>query len=453
MDTSSADSPLDASEVQNSGGFKLAYPANVAVCFIGIVSICLSVVTVVAIALPLIRDPQTRTRAASFNVYLIYFSTADLLTLGIIMFWTHRFFRMEWDGTETKEEMQDKFIFPGSVWVNRVMFNFCSQFLVWVVAFVCREILTLLRNSNQRKRCKPPALRTVALHGLVAFAMGITSCLLRFVNWGSVDWGLYVFFYPPLFGPIFYSLWVAYRVVKEGLVKVGAGVGSRLRVLVIYFSRIILVYCVWLGSVSVALALALANVGPFDASTVSTFINLTWTIQGWVSFAVVLTKPDVKKMILDLFSIETYRGKPSPRKGMKSKRATLDTVRAPRISSNMESISSEKLCTSSEKLCISSQMGEECMDEGGGEVEVKRQQEGSESENEDSALDEHKYVFNSFIAGIVDYLSEGDGEDDGDDEDYFNVTGDGEDGDGNIIGDGEDGEDSDRDGDRDEEAS
>ena len=81
--------------------------------------------------------------------------------------------------------------------------------------------------------------------------------------------------------------------------RVGAHVGDRLRILVVYFERIILVYCVVLISM-LLLQEIVASDSVFQALIFIAFAIL-WGMQGWVSFAIILTKPDIGKMVQDLF--------------------------------------------------------------------------------------------------------------------------------------------------------
>lgn len=81
--------------------------------------------------------------------------------------------------------------------------------------------------------------------------------------------------------------------------KCGANVGNRLRVLVVYFYRIILVYCFVLFTMEiVAVIVNWKSIG----ALYYWFYIVVWGFQGWASFAVILTKPDVGKMVHDLFA-------------------------------------------------------------------------------------------------------------------------------------------------------
>lgn len=284
--------------------------AITAVIFINAVSVAISLLMVTAIGLPLLSEPKKRTRCASFNLYLLFLSTGDvIISTGGVYMW-QSFYGIEWKGTE---DLQHTLLMTLS-YVNE---NILERFLIinnvtvatmtWLVAFICNEILKLLRNSKQRKKCKPPTLRTATLHLLMGCAVGTMNgvqvfFLLEFKF--SAIIALVI-----MFIPILYSLWVVVLVVKEGLLRPGVNVGNRLSVLVFYFFRLIAVYCILLGSGAITAVWAVYaewnNVG-----VMYYVMTIVWGVQGWVSFAVIVSKPDVGRMVLDLLVCRLCRFTP-----------------------------------------------------------------------------------------------------------------------------------------------
>jgi len=378
-----------------------------------VVSVVFSLVLVVAIGLPLVLEPKKRTRAASFNLYLVLLSTSDLVfaaTLVVLM--RDVLQRIEWENsngssnTPATDEDDEGLGFNGilgTAMLGVVEDNqwsigiaaLSSSMLVWIVAFVCHEILRLLRSSKQRKRCKPPSLRTVALHGLVACAVGITNYLLLVLDSALASNIVGTLGFS---APIIYSLWVAFRVVREGLTRVGAGVGNRLRVLVVYFARIILVYCVLLGCIALALSLSIAETKGLGLGVTGYVMGVLWALQGWASFAVILTKPDVRKMVRDLLVGKAcFRDRTGGSNNINNNNQT-----TPVLASKQARVSPRTRDESTNQPRIPSQMREES---------TNRDEVG---ENEMGCDEGNRNLSREFIDGIVDYLSDNDGDANGD---------------------------------------
>mmetsp|Transcript_21325 Transcript_21325/g.44893 ORF Transcript_21325/g.44893 Transcript_21325/m.44893 type:complete len:100 (-) Transcript_21325:12-311(-) len=76
------------------------FVAITAVIFINAVSVAISLLMVTAIGLPLLSEPKKRTRCASFNLYLLFLSTGDvIISTGGVYMW-QSFYGIEWKGTE-----------------------------------------------------------------------------------------------------------------------------------------------------------------------------------------------------------------------------------------------------------------------------------------------------------------------------------------------------------------
>eukprot|EP00534_Pseudo-nitzschia_fraudulenta_P016868 CAMPEP_0201252044 /NCGR_PEP_ID=MMETSP0852-20130820/66697_1 /ASSEMBLY_ACC=CAM_ASM_000632 /TAXON_ID=183588 /ORGANISM="Pseudo-nitzschia fraudulenta, Strain WWA7" /LENGTH=415 /DNA_ID=CAMNT_0047551717 /DNA_START=309 /DNA_END=1559 /DNA_ORIENTATION=- len=387
------------------------------VMFLSVVSLVLSLVVVVAVVLPLIREPEKRTPAASFNLYIVYLSLADALWMAVYVYKAIVFFCLPWEGTEDASEIGSR---TAAVWRGSIGAGFCPVALAWIAAFVSHEVLKLLRNSKQRKRCGPPTLRRVALHGVVACAAGIRNSkqrkrcgpptLRRVALHGVVacaagiaEYVLYAFWWVTgsdsflipysivFWGPFLYSLWVVFRIVREGLMRFGAGVGNRLNVLVVYFRRIVLVYVVVLGSTIFLALLAKDGVAGMDLGLVVYASGLVYSIEGWLNFAIIRTKPDVGKMIDDLFVGTACCCNHA---GTSNDPAT--PVPNGRQTQLMTTLTEEE-----------STIGRE-----GGEEEAEDRREGNE--NNPARLSVQERVKSEFILGILEYLS--DEEDDDDDD-------------------------------------
>ena len=93
--------------------------------------------------------------------------------------------------------------------------------------------------------------------------------------------------------------------------KVGANGGHRLRALVLYCFRILLVYCVLLGF------LHIISEAVFGGSEFYRMVwgicHIAWGFQGWVSFAIIITKPDIRKIVGNLIAGRSCRRSSSRR--------------------------------------------------------------------------------------------------------------------------------------------
>ena len=359
--------------------------------FIG--SFVLSLVTIVAIALPLILHRKRRTDAASFNVYIIFLSIADICKCVPGIYGCILNFRViEWDGTEDFFVIVYKIV---QTYMDRIHWDsqveaFSHTSMFWLSAFISKEIFTLLRKSKERKRCKPPSLRTVMKQGMVTAVAGIIAAILNTVlQHGDIQkiwirltitWVGYIFAY---FGPMAYSIGVTCRIWKLGLMMVKANVGDRLRVLVKYFVRIILVYCVSLAFVTIGEALFWTGILDYPQFFMIYLFtcDYVWGFQGWLSFTAMLLKPDVAKMVRDLFTCNVWYDT-----GQDGSTTTFSMRMSKRIEGSIQLFTNMKF-------------------------------KSEEEENDIQNDDEHgckerrkERIARVFISGVVDYLSDVDEE-------------------------------------------
>ena len=374
----------------------LGHVAIASVIFLFLVSAVFSLLVVSAIGLQLLLDPEKRTRANSFNVYLIFLSSADLIGTGVGVFMWQPFYSLEWDGTESLSAMLGRTFYTGPYHWSLISSALIVTITEVLVACICHEILKLLRNSKQRRRCKPPALRKAFVQGFVACAAGVVNAVVMYYSTNRKRDFLIVL--SMLAVPIVYSLWVVFRIVREGLIRTGAQVGNRLRVLVVYFARIILVYCVMMCCMGIVIVLAMYKVGGYDLFFATYTGTVLGGLQGWINFAVVVTKPDVRKMVLDLLTGRMFHNNSNRPTSISNNRGERDLVSIPE--------------------------------------RTTRDSGGVAGERANSKRN-HEQVSSEFIVGIVDYLSDDEGGD-GDEEAGIKagVEGGGDD-DGNLDKNGE----------------
>lgn len=293
-------------ELTNDFGFRLS---TYVVVFLNSVSAVLSFTLVLAIALPLL-EIKKRTRALSFDLYLVFLSIADLVWAATNACHYGYFLNhgAEWDPTKDWQENfsrnLDKLEAPGDE-LAHLIYLFFEAFCLWIVAFLCDEILKLLKKSKKRMKSQPPTLQCVTMQGMVACGVGMIQVAiysaLSQIELPALAIKLGIATRVVVFcAPALYSLCVVFVIVKDGLLTRGAKVGNRLTVLVVYFFRIVLVYCVMLGSWIIIEACCWF----FFEETMDLIwyiYGFVWGIQGLVSFPIILSKPDVGMMVRNLF--------------------------------------------------------------------------------------------------------------------------------------------------------
>jgi hypothetical protein len=160
---------------------------------------------------PLIRQGRAK-KISVYNLHLVYLAIPDLImSISFIL-------------------MVIKCHYDDSLWVT-----FSSAFLskVSVNVAILHELLKLLVNSKTRRRSTPLSLLKASTQVLAMYAVSITSGLL------ALYLDQYVTFFTLLGCAFVYFLWVLLRICYGRLLCYNSDTLRRLKVLVIYFSRII----------------------------------------------------------------------------------------------------------------------------------------------------------------------------------------------------------------------
>jgi hypothetical protein len=239
---------------------------NVVVPALAAISIFCSLITILAITIPLF-DKEERKKMSTYNLYLVFLAIPDL-TMTIIPATRKECF----------EEKAAERIIYGS--------GFFASFLVNVV--IMYEIMRLLLDSKKSRRSAPPSFLKASMQVLVIYVFSILSMLSRLIN---------VSFFIPHFtimGCTFlYFLWVLFRIFRGRLLCYNGETVGRLNVLVIYFIRI-----VTLNMINAIIFVFTVLPPKFPDK----YFN-TWVVfQIWISFGLSLTKPDVLEYVRRLFS-------------------------------------------------------------------------------------------------------------------------------------------------------
>jgi len=192
------------------------------------------------------------------------------------------------------------------------LFTACATTNLYTGAVILHEILKVLRDSKRCRRSDPPSLKRAAYQAAGVYALGATVFFVRLFADDHLREALYGFWVlwavVWLAIPFLYVLWVCFRIYYERLLELelqSAGnaddAGRGLRVLAMYFMRII-VANVWVFPMAVQFCFGVTCPGLLHFAA-----SFLCTIQVWVSFALSLTKPDVRKNVLDLLALRYCR--------------------------------------------------------------------------------------------------------------------------------------------------
>eukprot|EP00531_Pseudo-nitzschia_arenysensis_P000676 CAMPEP_0116145194 /NCGR_PEP_ID=MMETSP0329-20121206/16447_1 /TAXON_ID=697910 /ORGANISM="Pseudo-nitzschia arenysensis, Strain B593" /LENGTH=958 /DNA_ID=CAMNT_0003640751 /DNA_START=552 /DNA_END=3428 /DNA_ORIENTATION=- len=288
------------------------FPLAATQVFVSLVAAFFSLATILAMTLPLLKK-RRRKRASTYNLYLVFLALPDLIYNVFLayLFITYE----EWI----------TIIVPGEIpWIDHpydlALFATCAAANLYMNAIIALEILKLLRNSKRRRRSKAPSLKKASVQALCTYIVGATIFAVDY-NADKIkdkisrlpSWVIpFVYFTLTIALPMAILLWVCFRIYCEKLIgDVRTKAGKRLTILIRYFTRIIVVYiCIWLP----ASILYLAQFG--DGVSKKGFFYyiacILYALAAWANFGLSLTKPDVRRNFVDLFTGKAFL--PDPKK-------------------------------------------------------------------------------------------------------------------------------------------
>jgi len=297
------------------------------------ISAFLSFIVVTGLMIPLIRDlknkklrggPSSKLMAGStssrstrfsptrggeqsfstYNVYLIYLMFLDLVwcMYGVIVrgLYINQVYVPNASATSTTMGIA---YLAGNFWIN---------------AIILYEVFLLLKTSKIIQRKNPPSLTRLNLQGLAVYTVVVVYGLL--VGLYFIPKGDLVIFYvvnfvmtgPPLFyvaGLPFWIWWYSYLPANTNLHDsvMRTSTGKRtvrdkaIRNMALYFFRVVFVFVILFFPVSIFMFI----VKPWRIWP--GYVNeCILAIQPTVTFVFLLTKPDVKKYILDLVTLKVF---------------------------------------------------------------------------------------------------------------------------------------------------
>lgn len=301
---------------------------------IQVAAAALSVITLMALLIPLgiqmkngTFNQSTRSRSGSsrsgreapystYNLYLVYLAFIDLCFAISLLVAESR----EMASTPSGESLNTLHI-AEFVAASYAMAN------CWINALILYEVLLLLRASKSAKRISQPSIKRVNLQVgavlLMTLPCGIYRYLAIYVLEGYTNYlAAEILFWVVVSAALLYCVAVSILVKWKGYLPPINGATTRdkaVRGLALYFFRVILVFLmIWIPSA------VLYHLGKYMAEDYATFNRITilfhWFVafQPILTFCMILTKPDVKKYIMDFVTLTYIFGNSSCCSGKKT---------------------------------------------------------------------------------------------------------------------------------------
>jgi len=320
------------------------------------VSATLCGVLIAAMTLPLLSS-RRRKKYSTYNLYLVYLAIPDLLANAFVVYLilsshTHNTFDPlaittatnsndndnHNDHSHTHEEDPESVLWMFDHPLDHNIYAFCVTANLYTNAFLTLEIYRLLSDCQKRKRHDNPTVGRTTKKALIAYGLGLFIFLLEYgasdylyvvggqegdsttttiTNIGTfVIYQVFSFVYVVLV-PLSILVIVCWKIHQKGLVQsTGSMYEGRLRVLVVYFARIVISYlCLW-GPASIAYmvywSICIHNNhndsnnneddhgDGIDTKIIAYNVFLLFSsTQAIVNFALSLTKPDARKLVVE----------------------------------------------------------------------------------------------------------------------------------------------------------
>lgn len=249
---------------------------KVPVSVLAAVSILCCLVTILAITIPLF-DKEERKKMSAYNAYLVYLAIPDLvMSICFVLM-----------ANTCAHEYELLFAVSGIAFLGNVLVN----------VVILYEILKLLVDSKTGRRSEPPSLLRATAQAMVVYAASCVSGLLEFcLNHKITSYVLWD-------SAFVYIFWVLFRICYGRLLCYDSDTLGRLRVLVVYFSRIMCINIVTALFFIVYFAVHERNgsIGGYPW-----YFTAWLIIQIWIGFGLSLTKPDVLDCVRRLLSARPF---------------------------------------------------------------------------------------------------------------------------------------------------
>jgi len=262
-----------------------------------------------------LRDQQKQQQPyGAYNLYLVYLLLPDLVS-NIFMLsrcskaFTGKTFNatlmvLHWDGISV-----DDIDYSGA----DVILWTCMTANLMMNTVIAYEVFKFLKNSFELVRDPVPTLRKVSLQAVGVY---VYSILFNFIFFVLLQQYKYIFLYLTVtnFGPFFFSIYICILIWKRGYIKCTTAV--EYKHLAIYFLRVVFVFILfWFPITIMGIIFPIPTKIGYGSGTVqfSMHVNesapplfaimmIMMSLQSIATVCLALLKPDVQKMVRDLFT-------------------------------------------------------------------------------------------------------------------------------------------------------
>jgi len=285
-----------AAAVEPPRGYKILTALNL---IFHSISVLLCIILILSTTLPLWNE-QRRAKYSRFNLYLAYLAVPDLVLnayfIKVIVRHTTLFVDPATSDADPYPRMEhDPYDFKVQ--------NTCMAANMYLNAFLAYEIYKLLEKSQARKRYHPPTIAKATVHAMVSYGIGVGLSVINVFKLKTFErhWKIISGFELAICVvlPILWMIGLTCCIHKKGLLTATKSMHQgRLRILTLYFMRIIGVY--FLAAVPLILVYVVGIQAFYDQKDRDIAYGIAMLIAGSqvpVSFACSLTKPDARKLI------------------------------------------------------------------------------------------------------------------------------------------------------------
>ena len=292
---------------------------------LSLIAAILSAILLFAMTMPLIY-PKRRKYYSTYNLYLAFVAFPELVAHGLHVYlvlaheqWNLQLFSNTNgdDINETTTIIQTNDL----MWMfdfryDHLFYIFSTTCNLYTNAFLTYELYMLLKNSNARKKQRSPTIARVTKQAMISYGLGLLIVVVHYIvarrlQEGSRMWYILYLCFSLIYVvvvPLSVMVWICYQIIRqELLVSTKSMYEGRLKILVVYFARIVLSdLLLWIPAAgSYFVSFFLEHESPTKIITYN--ITLLFTaIQVIVTFGCSMTKPDARKLVTDMICNWVY---------------------------------------------------------------------------------------------------------------------------------------------------
>ena len=198
------------------------------------------------------RQRQQQLRFNAYDLYVVFLAIPDMIFCSWILALYTRYAKGHTTPVLGLLGLVSPTNWAEMIFWGSAVIGFCTTTNLYLNALIANEIFTLLKNSNERRRCNPPTLRKATFKIVIVYSIAF----LYFIIIGSMGhrfrnnkWSTFflVFFYTmEIILPTSYLVYVCITIWRQGLMK---SLGGQLKALVLFFCGICsVVYLLWVSN-------------------------------------------------------------------------------------------------------------------------------------------------------------------------------------------------------------